>query len=175
LSLRRLGGRGQTVRRDTPASPAGRPALPNNHRNGKACARDARGFRQPLPDCRAEGLASIPGSYRRPVPKPRAAHSGIRAQDTQTMTRSASRKSKENKAAGMRYFRMCTVPSDRGGNHDLARSGPTTPTRPPGLPLALSRLERLPCCRTFFAGERLSPSARERVRSDVYRGTAKPR
>jgi hypothetical protein len=44
------------------------------------------------------------------------------------------------------------------------RVGPTTPTRPPGLPLALWRLDRLPCCRTLFAGERLSPSARERVR-----------
>src|SRR5271166_528847 len=39
-----------------------------------------------------------------------------------------------------------------------------TPTRPPGSPLALCRLDRLSCCRTLFATERLSPSARERVR-----------
>ena len=34
---------------------------------------------------------------------------------------------------------------------------------PFGLPLALWRLDRLSCCRTLFAAERLSPSARERV------------
>src|SRR5262249_11624220 len=45
----------------------------------------------------------------------------------------------------------------------LARVGPTTPTRPPGLPLPLSRLDRLSCCFTLFAPERLSPSAREPV------------
>jgi hypothetical protein len=41
--------------------------------------------------------------------------------------------------------------------------GPTTPTRPPGSPLALWRRSRLSCCRTSFASEQMSPSARERV------------
>jgi hypothetical protein len=47
-------------------------------------------------------------------------------------------------------------------NQILARVGPTTPTRPPALPLALCRLERLSSLRMLFAAERLSPSARER-------------
>src|SRR5262249_22885820 len=45
----------------------------------------------------------------------------------------------------------------------LARFGPTIPTHPSGLPLALCRLDGLSCCRTLFAAERLSPSARERA------------
>ena len=45
----------------------------------------------------------------------------------------------------------------------LSCFGPTTPTRPPGSPLALWRLSRLSCCRTSFASEQMSPSARERV------------
>ena len=51
---------------------------------------------------------------------------------------------------------------DFPGRH-LARVGPTTPKRPPELPLALWRLDRLSCCRTWIAAERQSPSARERV------------
>src|SRR5262245_5891148 len=35
----------------------------------------------------------------------------------------------------------------------LARVGPTTPTRAPGLPLALWRLDRFSCCRTWLAAE----------------------
>jgi hypothetical protein len=46
----------------------------------------------------------------------------------------------------------------------LARVGPTTPTHPSALPLTLCRLERLSSRRSFFASERMSPSARERVR-----------
>src|SRR5262249_14432181 len=52
----------------------------------------------------------------------------------------------------------------RPSSGNSARVGPTTPTRPPRLPLALWQLERLSCCRTLFAAERPSPSARERVR-----------
>src|SRR5262249_19633686 len=33
----------------------------------------------------------------------------------------------------------------------LARVGPATPTRPPRLPLAVCRPDRLSCCRTLFA------------------------
>src|SRR5262249_827220 len=36
-------------------------------------------------------------------------------------------------------------------------------TRHPGLPLGPCRLDRLISCRTLFAAERLSPSARERI------------
>src|SRR6185312_58430 len=49
------------------------------------------------------------------------------------------------------------------GKQDLARIGPTTPTRPPPLPLSPWRLERLSRWRSLFVTERLSPSARERV------------
>jgi hypothetical protein len=45
----------------------------------------------------------------------------------------------------------------------VERIGPTTPTRPSRLPLALWQRERLPCCRILFAAEPLSPSIRERV------------
>ena len=45
----------------------------------------------------------------------------------------------------------------------VTRVGPTTPTRPPRLPVAPYRLDRLPCCRIFFAAQRPSPSARGRV------------
>jgi hypothetical protein len=50
---------------------------------------------------------------------------------------------------------------------ELSRFGPTTPTRPPGLPLALCRLDRPSCCRSLLDHERLSPSARERVLADL--------
>jgi hypothetical protein len=50
------------------------------------------------------------------------------------------------------------------GSKPTTRFGPTTPKRPPGLLLVLCRLNRLSCRRTLFAAERLSPSARERVR-----------
>jgi hypothetical protein len=58
----------------------------------------------------------------------------------------------------------------------LARFGPTTPTRPPRLPLAPWRLDRVSCCRILFATERLSPSACERAPpaltvSDRFHGT----
>src|SRR6516165_6029211 len=39
----------------------------------------------------------------------------------------------------------------------VARFGPTTPKRAAGSPLALWRLDRLSCCRTLLAAERLSP------------------
>jgi hypothetical protein len=44
-----------------------------------------------------------------------------------------------------------------------ARFGPTTPKQPPGLSLALCRLDWLACCHNLLAAERLSLSARERV------------
>src|SRR5262249_23460142 len=46
---------------------------------------------------------------------------------------------------------------------DLARFGPTTPTRAPGLPPALWRLDRLPGCRASLAAEQPSPSTCERI------------
>jgi hypothetical protein len=49
----------------------------------------------------------------------------------------------------------------------LARFGPTSPKRPPEMPLTLWRLDQSSCRRILLTAERVSPSDRERVRSYI--------
>jgi hypothetical protein len=56
-----------------------------------------------------------------------------------------------------RRRRLEGTESRLGTGSRVARVSPTTPTRAPGWPLALCRLDRHSCRRTLLAAERLSP------------------
>jgi hypothetical protein len=90
------------------------------------------------------------------------------------MTTSRQRSRRSARSASGRASRRCrgsrssSPPTIDGASDRVVHypGGPTTPTRPTGLPLVRWRLDRLSCCRTLLTSEQLSPSAHERARRE---------